>query len=245
MREHGFDVTVVAPHLDEPEWIGARLPPFQRAEALSYFKARSVADRLDFTGRTEPFPESGGIPPLPRTERGRGEGPRIEMAANEPPRRVRILAGDTVVALDGRLFGKPTDRADARRILSALSGTTHHVITGVALLDIPSPDSTRPRSVRRADLSSSASYGSEIAGWGTHGWCRLIRHDTTAVTMRRLTDAERETYLDTGAWKGKAGAYGIQDSGDAFVERIDGSFTNVVGFPMELILQMLKADASS
>jgi len=57
--------------------------------------------------------------------------------------------------------------------------------------------------------------------------------------MRRLTDSEIEDYLDSGAWEGKAGAYGIQDKGDAFVERIEGSFTNVMGLPMELVARML------
>jgi len=70
---------------------------------------------------------------------------------------------------------------------------------------------------------------------------RLIRHDSTNVIMRRLADSEIEDYLDSGAWKGKAGAYGIQDKGDAFVERIEGSFTNVVGMPMELLAEMLTA----
>ncbi|MCC7293042.1 MAG: septum formation protein Maf [Phycisphaerales bacterium] len=67
------------------------------------------------------------------------------------------------------------------------------------------------------------------------------RTDTTVVVMRRLSEAELEGYLDTGAWEGKAGAYGIQDHGDAFVERIEGSFTNVVGLPMELLAEMLGA----
>ncbi len=119
-----------------------------------------------------------------------------------------ILAGDTVVARDGLFFGKPVDRADAHRILSSISGTTHEVITGVTLLDV-----TTNR--------------------------RTIRHDVTAVTMRPLRGRELETYLDTGAWRGKAGAYGIQDKADAFIERYEGSFTNVVGFPMELIVDML------
>ena len=70
---------------------------------------------------------------------------------------------------------------------------------------------------------------------------RLIEYDSTAVTMRRLTEEELEHYLDTEAWAGKAGAYGIQDRGDAFIERIDGSFTNVVGLPMELVSQMLSS----
>ncbi|MEK7732222.1 MAG: Maf family protein, partial [Planctomycetota bacterium] len=119
-----------------------------------------------------------------------------------------VLAADTIAALGGRVFGKPADRDDARRILKSLSGTTHQVITGVTLLD--------------------ASSG-----------VRLIRHDSTNVIMRRLTDSEIEDYLDSGAWEGKAGAYGIQDKGDAFVERIEGSFTNVVGLPMELVARML------
>lgn len=198
MKEHGLDVSVIAPPWDEPEWVGSQLPPPQRAEALSYFKARSVADRLMLPAN----------PPLPLRERGRGEGFRDQPFAME-----RVLAGDTIVALENRVFGKPRDRDDARAILTALSGTTHHVITGVTLYD-------------------------------TSTCRRLIRHDTTAVTMRRLAGAELEAYLDTNDWAGKAGAYGIQDSGDAFIAQIQGSFTNVVGFPMELILQMLTDDVS-
>jgi len=134
-----------------------------------------------------------------------------------------ILAADTIASLGSRVFGKPADRDDARRILQSLSGTTHQVITGVTLLD--------------------ASSGA-----------RLIRCDSTDVIMRRLADLEIETYLDSGAWEGKAGAYGLQDQSapthvrvgakvqcaqHAFVERIDGSFTNVVGLPMELLARML------
>ena len=59
--------------------------------------------------------------------------------------------------------------------------------------------------------------------------------------MKSLSDVEIEEYLATGAWEGKAGAYGIQDHGDAFVTAIKGSFTNVVGFPMELVTEMLAA----
>ncbi len=119
-----------------------------------------------------------------------------------------VLGADTVAALRGEIFGKPSDRQDAERILRALAGTTHEVITGVTLLD---------------------------AGSGR----RLTRHDVTAVTMRALSDGQLQSYLHSGAWEGKAGAYGIQDHGDAFVERIEGSFTNVVGLPMELLSQMV------
>lgn len=69
---------------------------------------------------------------------------------------------------------------------------------------------------------------------------RDIRTDRTLVTMRAVSAGQLESYLDSGQWEGKAGAYGIQDKDDPFVERIDGSYTNVVGLPMELLADMLK-----
>jgi len=64
---------------------------------------------------------------------------------------------------------------------------------------------------------------------------RRIAHDITKLRVRELSGREIEAYLNTGEWIGKAGAYGIQDEGDKFVERIEGSFSNVVGLPMELV----------
>ena len=119
-----------------------------------------------------------------------------------------ILGADTIVTYRGAVFGKPSDADQAREILSTLAGTTHEVITGVALVD-------------------------------THNDRRLIRHDTTRVTMRPMPDEVRERYIASGAWQGKAGAYGIQDRGDAFIECLEGSFSNVVGLPMELLARML------
>ncbi len=69
---------------------------------------------------------------------------------------------------------------------------------------------------------------------------RLLQHAISAVQVRVLSDAAIEEYLDTGAWEGKAGAYGIQDQEDPFVEKVTGSFTNVVGLPMELLAQMFE-----
>lgn len=70
---------------------------------------------------------------------------------------------------------------------------------------------------------------------------RAIRHAVTFVSMRPMTPEGLEAYVASGGWAGKAGAYGIQDHGDAFVERIEGSFSNVVGLPMELLAEMLEA----
>jgi septum formation protein len=117
-----------------------------------------------------------------------------------------VLGADTLVALGDRVLGKPAGPAAARRMLRALSGTRHAVITGVALL------------------------GPER---------RLLASRTTHVTMRPLFEADIEAYLASGEWVGKAGAYAIQETADRFVERVEGSFTNVVGLPVELVDRLL------
>lgn len=67
-----------------------------------------------------------------------------------------------------------------------------------------------------------------------------VRAATTVVVPRPLSEAQVEAHIRGGDWEGKAGAYGIQECGDAFVERIEGSFTNVMGLPMELVEEMLQ-----
>ena len=67
----------------------------------------------------------------------------------------------------------------------------------------------------------------------------IVEADTTVVYPRRLTEAQIADHIINGQWQGKAGAYGIQETGDEFVERIDGSFTNVMGLPMELVKVVL------
>ncbi len=62
--------------------------------------------------------------------------------------------------------------------------------------------------------------------------------ETTVVQVRELTDAEREEHLDSGRWEGKAGAYGVQDD-DPFVTVVSGSWSNVVGLPLERLKRML------
>ena len=121
-----------------------------------------------------------------------------------------VLGADTIVELGGRIIGKPADAADARRILSELSGSEHHVLTGLALVDL-----VRGR--------------------------RHLAHDITRVRMRIIAADEIDAYVAGGEALGKAGAYALQETGDRYVERMDGSLTNVVGLPMELLERMIKA----
>ena len=67
----------------------------------------------------------------------------------------------------------------------------------------------------------------------------IVEAATTKVFPKQLTEKQILDHIQNGKWEGKAGAYGIQETGDEFVERINGSFTNVIGLPMELVAEML------
>jgi septum formation protein len=68
----------------------------------------------------------------------------------------------------------------------------------------------------------------------------IVRSDVTTVYPRKLSDKQIAGHIAGRTWEGKAGAYGIQETGDEFVERIEGSFTNVMGLPMELLQRLLE-----
>ena len=67
----------------------------------------------------------------------------------------------------------------------------------------------------------------------------IVEADVTIVYPKQLTEDQIAEHIRKEDWKGKAGAYGIQETGDEFVERIEGSFTNVIGLPMELSERLL------
>ena len=110
-----------------------------------------------------------------------------------------VLGADTVVALAGRIFGKPADEREAHEMLFALSGRAHDVLTGVA-------------------------------------WCRggqeFSTVEKTRVFFAALSKETISRYVATGEPLGKAGAYAVQGRAAVFVERIEGSFSNVVGLPL-------------
>ena len=63
----------------------------------------------------------------------------------------------------------------------------------------------------------------------------IVTHDVTIVYPKKMSPGQIAEHIKTGTWQDKAGAYAIQENGDEFVEKIEGSLTNVMGFPMELI----------
>ena len=126
-----------------------------------------------------------------------------------------VLGSDTMVALDNRIFGKPEDAADAKRMLESLSGRTHQVHTAVSvwMIHAPAPE--------EGDISL--------------GYRTFV--DTTHVTFRELAEEDIAAYIASGDPFDKAGAYGIQSGAGVFVESIDGSLDTVIGFPVERLLR--------
>ena len=125
-----------------------------------------------------------------------------------------IIGADTVVVAGRQILGKPASRAGARRMLRLLSGRTHRVLTGIALLRLS-------RGARRPRMLSAA--------------------ESTRVTFARLTPSQIAQYVATGESMGKAGAYAIQGRAGKFVTRIEGCYFNVVGLPLARLSRMLRS----
>ena len=128
---------------------------------------------------------------------------------------VVVLAADTTVVLDNIILGKPADADEARQMLRDLRSRPHTVCTGLTVLQITGANGTQPVEP-------------------------ITVHTCTTVFMRDYGDAEIEAYIATGDPFDKAGGYAIQHEGFHPVERIEGSYSNVVGLPLELLQEMLK-----
>jgi len=115
-----------------------------------------------------------------------------------------ILGCDTIVLCGDKILEKPIDRNDARNMLQNLRGHVHRVLSGLCLIK-------------------------------KTGEATTVRQESamTRLMMQPISDEELETYLDTGQWQGKAGAFGYQDGND-WITILEGSASNVVGLPMEL-----------
>ncbi|MHB9055145.1 MAG: Maf-like protein [Paludibacteraceae bacterium] len=119
-----------------------------------------------------------------------------------------LITADTIVWMDGKVYGKPADRDDARKMLQTLSGRMHQVITGVCV---------------------KTSEG------------KRVFHVITDVYFCRFSDSEIEYYLDHYKPYDKAGSYGVQEwIGYIAVERIEGSYFNVMGLPVQRLYNVLK-----
>jgi len=69
----------------------------------------------------------------------------------------------------------------------------------------------------------------------------VVESDSTTIYPKKMTDEQIAEHIKGGSWQDKAGAYAIQENGDEFIEKIEGSLTNVMGLPMELLQRLLPA----
>lgn len=130
---------------------------------------------------------------------------RLQRLGLEP---APVLCADTTVALGRRIYGKPHNAAEARRMLGELTGQTHQVLTAVSVADASECQSVLSRSRVQFDAS--------------------------------LTAARIRAYVASGEPMGKAGAYAIQGQAAAFVSRLSGSYSGIMGLPLFETAQLLR-----
>ncbi len=127
----------------------------------------------------------------------------------DPP--ALVLAADTSVVLaDGIILGKPANDADAARMLGLLSGATHSVMTGIAIVSTVVPERI------------------------------VSAVETTRVTFSQIPPAEISAYIAGGEPRDKAGAYAIQGFAARWIPRIEGDYFNVVGLPIARTVALLR-----
>lgn len=118
-----------------------------------------------------------------------------------------VLGADTIVLHKGEILGKPANLAAGRAMLNRLQGTTHRVVTGIALVN--------------------AKTGK-----------KKTAHQVTRVTMRKLTPSEISRFAKKNL--DKSGCYAAQETKDPVIKKVVGSYSNVVGLPMEQVIKWLK-----
>ena len=160
----------------------------------------------------EPMPESGEDPVsfTMRAAQAKARAVRESLPA-EMLRHALILAADTAVTVDGVILGKPRSQNDAVAMLQRLAGCGHAVTSSVCLL-LPA---VWP--APREELFSDS--------------CRVHFYDWPAAMLH--------SYAATHEPDDKAGAYAVQGQGAFLVERIEGSWTTVVGLPVGLLARVL------
>jgi len=126
-----------------------------------------------------------------------------------------IISADTTVFCAGKILNKPENESDAKRMLELMSGRTHKVITSFY--------------IRYFTDQKENEYVESVESF---------------VTFRKISAREIEWYVKSGEPMDKAGSYGAQGLGTIFIEKIEGSYSNVVGLPMsQLINALIKVGA--
>jgi septum formation protein len=185
-----------------PLWLASGSP--RRREILATIGVPLVVHAVTVDESTRPNESPDAY--LERIVRTKLSAAAQALNAERPPFAGRplgaIAVADTSVIEGGAVLGKPSDPDDAARMVARLSGRTHEVWTRFAIALL------------------------QHGGVAAHE--ETVR---TRVTFRALTTAQVQAYVATGEGTDKAGAYAIQGRGAAFVSRLEGSYSSVVGLP--------------
>ena len=137
-----------------------------------------------------------------------------------------IIGADTVVVHDGHIISKPKDENDAYGILSALRGTSHHVVTGCCVCTISYYGQMKLQNAGQYELTDGVRSA------------RCFFEDTE-VFFKSYSNEELKAYVSTKEPYDKAGGYAIQGSFGKYIDRIEGDFDNVVGLPLSHLKQYI------
>ena len=124
-----------------------------------------------------------------------------------------IIGADTIVCKNGKIYGKPKDRNNAKQMINELleGDRIHNIITGLCVI-----------------INKNGEYK------------EYKTYDEVKVYLKDMTDSETDKWLDTGHAMDKAAAYGIQNEFCVFVDKINGNYTTVVGLPTHKLYDIIK-----
>lgn len=187
--------------------------------------------RLALASTEEPRPMPGELPEA--YTRRAAVAKALAVGRTLPPKAFQkpvLLAADTVVAIGGDILGKPENPAHALTMLERLSGASHEVISAVCLL-LPAQSA--------GPLSASTLPELHVEETVAGSFRMLSFSDVSRVVFHHWPRPVLQAYVNTGEPSDKAGAYAIQGQGAVLVERVEGSWSTVVGLPVTPLAQVM------
>ena len=122
-----------------------------------------------------------------------------------------VIGSDTMVYKDNKLYGKPNDNEDAFNMLKTLQNSMHEVITSLCVL---------------------IQEGNEYKEY--------ITYDIAKLYLKEMSDEEIRNWVTNNYVLDKAGSYALQSKFSVFVDKLEGNYTTIVGFPIHKLYDIIK-----
>lgn len=213
LTDAGYRFAIRPADIDESAFPTEGVEPREYAERLALAKAKEVAGRLESI-------RANKVAGLGKSDKANGSVPATFDAAERLAlAKAKEVAGEYPDCL---VIGADTVADFEGQIIGKPADTEEAEEITKKLFNAPHRVITGLAIVRLSD-------GME-----------MVESDVTTVYPRKLTAEQIAEHIKGESWRGKAGAYAIQETGDEFVERIDGSLSNVMGLPMELLERMIE-----